>query len=182
MPKESLSIITVKTLLAVIIFTGVGTIIVGGGLLIGKYYKNQDNRFIKPAIQEVIITTDKTEYEQGEAVKITVENDTDKKVRIYTPLLGIERFDNDNWVLVNMALGMCGVTGGLVYNTIEPYNTAEYNWQQEEKSCNTLVIVSKPISNQVSVGEYRVKSVVMDLYNADNKQTIYSNEFTIKEK
>jgi len=34
--KEPLSLITIKTLLAVIIFTGVGTIIVGGGWLIGK--------------------------------------------------------------------------------------------------------------------------------------------------
>ena len=34
--KEPLSIMTVKTLLAVIIFTGVGTIIIGGGLLIGE--------------------------------------------------------------------------------------------------------------------------------------------------
>jgi len=39
MGKESLSIITIKTLLAVIIFTGVGTIIVGGGLLIADYRK-----------------------------------------------------------------------------------------------------------------------------------------------
>ena len=37
MRKEPLSIIIVKTLLAVIIFTGVGTIIIGGAYLIGKY-------------------------------------------------------------------------------------------------------------------------------------------------
>ena len=37
--KEPLSLITVKTLLAVIIFTGVGMIIVGGGWLIGKQGK-----------------------------------------------------------------------------------------------------------------------------------------------
>ena len=36
MKKEPLSIMIVKTLLAVIIFAGVGTIIIGGGLLIGK--------------------------------------------------------------------------------------------------------------------------------------------------
>ena len=37
--KEPLSIIVVKTLLAVIIFAGVGTIIIGGGLLIGEQGK-----------------------------------------------------------------------------------------------------------------------------------------------
>ena len=46
--KESLSTIAVKTLLAVIIFTGVGTIIVGGGLLIGNYGKTTDNKTVKP--------------------------------------------------------------------------------------------------------------------------------------
>ncbi|MEA1937101.1 MAG: GPI anchored serine-threonine rich family protein [Patescibacteria group bacterium] len=36
MKKESLSVMTVKILLVVIIFTGMGTIIIGGGLLVGK--------------------------------------------------------------------------------------------------------------------------------------------------
>jgi hypothetical protein len=49
MKKESLSLITVKTLLAVVIFTGIGTIIIGGGYLIGDYYKGGvDNRTVKP--------------------------------------------------------------------------------------------------------------------------------------
>jgi len=39
MKKESLSTRTVKTLLAVIIFAGIGTIIIGGAWLIGKQYK-----------------------------------------------------------------------------------------------------------------------------------------------
>jgi len=52
--KEPLSIMTVKTLLAVIIFTGVGTIIVGGGWLIGKHCENKANdKIIKPVDQEM---------------------------------------------------------------------------------------------------------------------------------
>ena len=39
--KESLSIIIVKTLLAVIIFTGMGTIIIGGAKLIVKNHKSE---------------------------------------------------------------------------------------------------------------------------------------------
>ena len=38
--KEPLSLIVIKTILAVIIFTGVGTIIVGGAWLIGKQKNN----------------------------------------------------------------------------------------------------------------------------------------------
>ena len=55
--KESLSIMIVKTLLAVIIFAGVGTIIIGGGLLIGNY-----NELSKSVVKEMKETTldDKT--------------------------------------------------------------------------------------------------------------------------
>jgi len=42
--KEPLSLIVIKTLLAVIIFTGIGTIIIGGGWLIGN------NQAIKPPL------------------------------------------------------------------------------------------------------------------------------------
>ena len=52
--KEPLSLITIKTLLAVIIFTGVGTIIVGGGWLIGNNYENKTNdKIVKPVDQEM---------------------------------------------------------------------------------------------------------------------------------
>ena len=54
MKKESLSVMTVKTLLAVVIFAGVGTIIIGGGYIIGEYSKNkQNNKITKPINQEI---------------------------------------------------------------------------------------------------------------------------------
>ncbi|MCK5459746.1 hypothetical protein KAI52_01385 [Candidatus Parcubacteria bacterium] len=49
MKKESLSIIIVKTLLAVVIFAGMGIIIIGGGYIVGEYSKNREN---KGAIKE----------------------------------------------------------------------------------------------------------------------------------
>ena len=112
-----------------------------------------------------------------------VKNNLDKSIRVYAPLLGIERFDDNNWVPVEMVLGMCGVIGGLVYDTIESYGNMEYNWHQEEKSCdNPKAAVFKPISKQVPIGKYRIKSVVLDFNDADKKKIIHSNEFTIKEK
>ncbi len=54
MKKEPLSLIAIKTLLAVIIFTGVGTIIIGGGWLIGNNYENKtDDKIVKPVDQEM---------------------------------------------------------------------------------------------------------------------------------
>ena len=52
MKKESLSTITVKILLAVIIFAGMGTIIVGGGYIVGEYSKyGESNKIVKPVNQ-----------------------------------------------------------------------------------------------------------------------------------
>ena len=54
MKKEPLSIIIVKTLLIVAIFTGVGTIIFGGGVLIMKFHNSEMNsRIVKPVDQEI---------------------------------------------------------------------------------------------------------------------------------
>ena len=54
MKKESLSVMTVKTLLAVVIFTGIGTIIIGGGYIIGEYSKNRaNNKITEPVDQEI---------------------------------------------------------------------------------------------------------------------------------
>ena len=55
MKKESLSLITIKTLLAVVIFVGVGTIIIDGGYIIGEYFKNGgDNKISNKTIQREI--------------------------------------------------------------------------------------------------------------------------------
>ena len=52
MKKESLQITTVKTLLAVLLFAGMGIIIIGGGYIIGEYSKNGRDIIIKPVNQE----------------------------------------------------------------------------------------------------------------------------------
>ena len=52
MKKESLSIMIVKTLLAVVIFTGMGTIIVGGGYIIWEHGKNGENSKITKPINQ----------------------------------------------------------------------------------------------------------------------------------
>ena len=53
MKKESLSVMTVKTLLAVLLFAGIGTIIIGGGYIVWEYSKNIENsQIMKPVNQE----------------------------------------------------------------------------------------------------------------------------------
>ncbi|MEA2097636.1 MAG: hypothetical protein U9P70_00970 [Patescibacteria group bacterium] len=55
--KELLQIIVVKTLLAVVIFAGVGTIIIGGGLLVGKRSKISEP--VEPSQKKVVEVIEK---------------------------------------------------------------------------------------------------------------------------
>jgi len=51
--KEPLSLMIAKTVLAIAVFTGLGTIIIGGGVVIMKYYNSEvNNRIIEPVDQE----------------------------------------------------------------------------------------------------------------------------------
>ncbi len=70
MKKESLSVMTVKTLLAVVIFTGIGTIIIGGGYIIGEYSKTQNNNKTIKIIETV-------EENQKEELIISCKTDSD---------------------------------------------------------------------------------------------------------
>ena len=137
-------------------------------------------------VEEVSITTDKMEYEIGEEIKITIENNSNKEQKIGYPDYFIERFKNDNWVEVRQVQCPCGALCDMVgYSFIKPKNKLEFEWDQQESWCSSGSgdwSLSEEISNQVQSGKYRIKSIKVDLNNADDKQTIYSNEFTIKEK
>ena len=75
MKKEILSIMTVKILLAVIIFAGMGTIIVGGGYIIGEYSKSEtENKILKPVNQET-----KSCVEEGEKFYLKPGEPKEKK-------------------------------------------------------------------------------------------------------
>ena len=51
--KEPLPLMIAKTVLAISVFTGLGTIIIGGGVVIMKYYNSEvNNRIVEPVNQE----------------------------------------------------------------------------------------------------------------------------------
>ena len=52
MKKEALSIVIIKILLAILLFTGMGTIIIGGGYIIGEYSKNGINDQITKLVNQ----------------------------------------------------------------------------------------------------------------------------------
>lgn len=133
--------------------------------------------------QEVTIATDKTEYEQGETVKIIIRNDLDKEKWIYLPFYTIERFDNGDWIEIKKVDCPCEVACNIAaYFILQPHGVKEYQWDQKETWCSDPTRISQTISNQVPPGKYRIKSEISDVDEHKSKQTIYSSEFTIKEK
>ena len=271
--KESLSIIAVKTLLVVLLFTGIGTIIIGGGYLIGEQGKVQNpviktggleilvdgnlktvsniqlpidvteaekiiKGFCEPknpnykydyisikkvnnewripitnlncpcyatvnvgtgetscmkqipfgTEKEVTITTDKTEYEQGERIKIIVKNNLDED--IYYPKyegsscwkvpFGVEYFIQNEWQ--NISVGKIDPSNPPYpipcpqYMALPSYHKLasgamiDFSWDQQG--------INK---GQAMPGKYRIKFIYV-LKDKKQAETIYSNEFTIKEK
>ena len=172
MKKEPLSLIVIKTLLAVIIFTGVGTIIVGGGWLIGNYEKI--SKPIKSTQQQLIegkvtITTDKTEYEQGEMVKIGVNNNSGENVCFES--CNTYYFQKKNVIWKEYLTKRCEVN--FITKCIDHSEVEEFKGRLSEVDFKEGVYkIAVPIYTDCQNEEFPCK---------ENK-TIYSNEFTIKEK
>ena len=148
-------------------------------------------------LKGVTITTDKTEYEQGDRVKIIVTNNLDYLV---TPGVGnlrpdrflgenygiglIEKFEDDKWVAIEPVwrceseFSSC-FTECLYEYSFRPGETRVFEWDQTVRICNKLERTEK-IEN-AGAGKYRVASSIWFTKERTYK-TIYSNEFTIKEK
>ena len=266
--KERFSLMTIKTFLGILLFTGMGVIIISGGCIIIKYtiilpdktnlpivdpvietqceidpdcwlvyindyiclpcdtslenYKclNEDEAKIfggekidpdilcsrcevefdkyickcengecekvkEELIEDVSIATNKTEYEQGETVEIMIENNSNREQKMDYPIYIIERFENNNWIEVKEVRCPCGADCSTVGpSPIKSKDKLKFEWDQQESWCDDSVsmIYSKKISKQVPGGIYRVKSVKRGINGTNDDQSIYSNEFTIKEK
>ena len=186
MKKEPLSIIIVKTLLAVVIFAGMGTIIIGGGYIIGEYCKNQDNQFVKLAVQEVTIATDKTEYERGEEINIVVKNNKHDKI-FYCGAgdlsgwrFNLKKKENGNWKELDKRE---------LFPTVWTPSIRELAPNETFSVAIKKEVIEKPIDS----GTYEIgfkffltldKSLENIRENCWERESniIYSNEFTIKEK
>jgi len=167
--KEPFSLMTVKTLLAVLLFAGIGTIIFGGGYIIMRYALFET--------EEISAITNKLEYKQGEIVELTVKNSFNKEQEIY--FSDIERFNHlkleNNWEPVKQVWCPCQShcyeeRVGII---IKAESQSKYEWDQMESWCtnNPAWYNRQEISNQVEPGKYRFRIEV------DEIGIIYSNEF-----
>jgi len=119
------------------------------------------------SVEEVIVTTDKMEYEQGENVKIISKNDLDEELFFR---LSIESFDNSDW---NRIVGDircdCNFQNCLMSAFQIKANSERINlWDQKKGLCDELPLGQK----------LRIRM----MHGEGSSTIIYSNEFTIKEK
>lgn len=127
--------------------------------------------------KEVAISTDATEYEPGEIVKITIRNSSAEKMRIEWPLYNIERLNNGIWETVKKVNCPCGAKCKVGPAIISANQELKYQWGQKEEWCNDF----EKISNTAMSGIYKARTQISN-EDGSNKRTIYSNEFIIKER
>lgn len=119
----------------------------------------------------VTVSTDKTEYKQGEYIEVTIANNSWHKIYVnemFIPYFDIEKFDNGKWIQITSRVcdGWCAPSGSLV---LLPKETNENIWWEK------------------SDGRYRAKikaSIFSEEFNLFAKtkfeKNIYSKEFIIK--
>lgn len=142
---------------------------------------------------EITITTDKTEYEQGEMVRITVKNNSSKPIW-YTigsnspsassnesnTAIRIEQFNSNTWtpIVADCPCLACKGWSSLQWIKINPNGKLVRDWGQQLAKSDTICNIVSAES-----GKYKASVVYYEereSYELSHK--IYSNEFAIKEK
>lgn len=163
-----------KLLLALIPLVIVGLLFVGatrGINFIGRLMSSPTVR-LTPSTNQVTITTDKIEYKQGEGVKINVKNGLENPICFESCMPYWLEKKNWNWHLNVESTRRCETN--YIEECLEPGDTrlfgVQTSWSGYKKEPGTYrAVISLCISCIVGEAPRRDK-------------TIYSNEFTIKEK
>jgi uncharacterized protein YxeA len=123
----------------------------------------------------VTITTDKAEYEQGEAVKAYIFNGLDENLTLFFDR--VDKLEDGEWItypLYNPCVAYIQPPGiiRVESNTIftkqwdQKYYKSQYTREEVEEGCTPI---------EAQIGRYRFESEM------GTNTIIYSNEFTIKE-
>lgn len=139
------------------------------------------------------ITTDKTEYSRGETVKITVRNNLTKSIWHYSPFWHLKEYEDKPGFQIptdttlEEGKEVCYL---ILYERylgeLKPNSEIHDEWDQ--KICplgeGKGPFEPRPIEKGTYqlVFSYGVDKSIRDPYEVADPKTIYSNEFTIKEK
>lgn len=136
----------------------------------------------RPSAKEVTITTDKTEYEQGGTIEITLKNNLKESIFSHigsgTPVFCIEYIERKT---------PAGVWEKLFAQCQYPHCMYEIDASAEIRSGQSVALEWEPLifvngtseTIQAGPGQYRL-SILYEDYQKTEWRSIYSNEFTIK--
>lgn len=168
------------------------TIVVMLGSLMGVLYYFAANVaefnpsiMVAPVEKEVVIKTNKLEYEQGEGVKITAKNSLLSNYELHWPYFEIEKKENNQWKKIIIDNCDCLNVKCKIDSSIKILNKEEvfeWEWNLQDVKCNEENEQENSISN-ANTGIYRVK-IIGRIASHTHWSLDYfiSNEFTIKEK
>lgn len=133
---------------------------------------------------EVTITTDKTEYEQGEEISYVVKNNKNSSIwfpqafYLDTSLFDIEKKEGDEWIVLGYSR-KCPPPGYREAPPLIEIKSGEFqklSWDQT--FCN--IITDK--TEKASEGLYRIKFryYLKPALGLENYREVHSNEFIIK--
>ncbi len=189
-----------------IIIILLGIVIIGIGLLVFNILRPKQ---ITPPISNnsnksgVIISTDRTEYDKGEIIKIVVNNKLNTSILYYSGgdrFWGIEYFKNNKWIdpgyeegggfqLTEEDIGAaCYIA---LYERMPPIelksgDSISHQWNQKICPFGTVSPAEPKIVRHIEGGQYRLtftygfETSSDDPYKLSAFQTIYSDSFTIK--
>ncbi len=184
--KESLSVNLSKLILTVSIIVSLGALVGAVGYLVSQkpIVVPIINNFIKKEIK-VIVSTDKTEYEQGEIIKITLESNTNfDYFKIYWPYYTILKKENGEWKDVIRESCLCpDIKCKMDIPSPKDFSKSlimNEEWDQKIVDCDNE---GDKLGEQAEAeaGIYMI-SVEIPAYANNGFNVFYSNEFTIKEK
>lgn len=141
---------------------------------------------------DVTITTDKTEYKQGEVIKITVMNNSDRSIWYYDsgcyPWWELEAKEGRNWQSKKITPPILTKFGEECISCPPPKNLEELIFEMKPKfkisntwNLRNCEIISGKL-NLVSIkpGAYRVSFCYGFTKDSYREKIIYSNEFIVK--
>ncbi len=123
----------------------------------------------------VILVTDKTEYERGEEVKVTIKNNLDGQIEFWAIGIGqIEYKENANvWNVIRFDIDcLCMALCKKAPMYLNPGEKSEFTWNQKDDNCE-----------QVNSGRYKARVDWFDPtaeYRMGENPASTSNEFIIK--
>ncbi len=149
---------------------------------------------------EVVVSTDKEEYEQGETVKITVRNGLNKSIWGFArcglnPSWNLQKFDGSEWKELNFSLPrqekekeICDfvLCERPELTELKPGLEINYDWHITTICEWPLSPIGMPTTEPKNIEEGIYRVVISygfgEDFSSSEGKTIYSNEFTIKGK